>query len=86
MSRARQIIPYKAKVVEPIALLPYEERVRRIEACGNNLFRLASHDVYIDLVTDSGTGARSDTRNPCRAVGARSISAGVQRARRKCRS
>ena len=55
----RQIIPYRAKVVEPISLLPYEERVRRIEACGNNLFRLGSHEVYIDLITDSGTGALS---------------------------
>ena len=55
----RQIIPYRAKVVEPISLLPYEERIRRIEACGNNLFRLGSHEVYIDLITDSGTGALS---------------------------
>ena len=56
----RQIIPYRAKVVEPISLLPYEERVRRIEACGNNLFRLGSHEVYIDLITNSGTGALSN--------------------------
>ena len=62
MKRERQIIPYRAKVVEPISLLPYEERVRRIEACGNNLFRLASSDVYIDLITDSGTGAISNAQ------------------------
>lgn len=55
----RTIIPYRAKIVEPITLLPYEERVRRIESQGLNVFRLKAQDVYIDLLTDSGTGAMS---------------------------
>lgn len=59
MSARRQIIPYRAKVIEPISLLSRQERERRIEECGNNLFRLKSEDVYIDLITDSGTGALS---------------------------
>lgn len=59
MGSQRRIIPYRAKVIEPISLLPRAEREQRIEACGNNLFRLRSDEVYIDLITDSGTGALS---------------------------
>jgi tryptophanase len=59
MNAERQIIPYRAKVIEPISLLSRAERERRIKECGYNLFRLASQDVYIDLITDSGTGALS---------------------------
>ena len=56
------MIPFRIKVVEPIHLLPPKEREQKIRDAGLNVFRLKSQDVYIDLLTDSGTSAMSNAQ------------------------
>jgi len=53
--------PFRIRVVEPIVLKTLEERQKAIKESGMNPFALKSEDVFIDLLTDSGTGAITNT-------------------------
>jgi tyrosine phenol-lyase len=54
--------PYRIKVVEPVRRISRSEREKTLRAAGLNVFGIPAEKVYIDLLTDSGTSAMSDSQ------------------------
>ncbi|MCL2814265.1 MAG: tryptophanase, partial [Oscillospiraceae bacterium] len=51
---------HKVRIIQKLNLLPVEERLKAITEAGNNTFLLKNRDVFLDMLTDSGTNAMSD--------------------------
>ncbi|MCL2145464.1 MAG: tryptophanase, partial [Endomicrobia bacterium] len=51
---------HKVRIIQKLNLLPVDERLKAITEAGNNTFLLKNRNVFLDMLTDSGTNAMSD--------------------------
>ena len=58
--KEKWFVPYKYRMVEKISIPLKEERLKILKKGGYNMFHIKAKDVYIDLLTDSGTGTMSN--------------------------
>jgi tyrosine phenol-lyase len=53
---------HKVRIVQKVRLAPARERLQAIEAAGYNTFQLRTRDIFLDMLTDSGTNAMTDNQ------------------------
>jgi tryptophanase len=53
---------HKVRIVQKTRLAPVQDRLRAIEEAGYNTFLLRTRDIFLDMLTDSGTNAMTDTQ------------------------
>ena len=53
---------HKVRIVQKLNLVPIERRLEALNEGGYNTFRLSTMDVFLDMLTDSGTNAMSDNQ------------------------
>jgi tyrosine phenol-lyase len=53
---------HKVRIVQKVRLLPSRERLRAVQEAGYNTFQLRSRDIFLDMLTDSGTNAMTDNQ------------------------
>src|SRR5664279_1967193 len=53
---------HKVRIVQKTRLAPVRDRLRAMEEAGYNTFLLRTRDVFLDMLTDSGTNAMSDNQ------------------------
>ena len=53
---------HKVRIVQKLFLNPIDQRLKAIRNAGYNTFQLSTLDVFLDMLTDSGTNAMSDNQ------------------------